>query len=314
MTKPTEIAPNNVNALPRAAGRARSPRPTGEEVPVRTFERGEEVVLVVLVNLDDERESDSVEAAKLEYTSRRGLIKLRGEAVFEDPSLIRFHPDGDAEILQRRDFVRVHTPHPVTVESETRGRRRVHTVDLSGCGPRLSDDETLAVDQTIRFTISVVTTKGSIEGIARVVRIREDGKRALMFEQIAEHDRQRLILVCVRTHAYGPGADPRRPGSEQPGPPASEDTTMAKDKSNAKGKAKGDKKGKKGKGAADGISVAGHPRAAAQVRRAKGFGGVTFFLITAYFSFKAQVPADQVALRALIAGIGEPTCWPGCAR
>jgi hypothetical protein len=79
---------------------------------------------------------------------------------------------------------------------------------------------------------------------------------------------------------------------------------MAKDKSGAKGKTKGDKKGKKGKGAADGISVAGHPRAAAQVRRAKGFGGVTFFLITAYFSFKAGVPADQVALRALIGGIG----------
>jgi hypothetical protein len=80
---------------------------------------------------------------------------------------------------------------------------------------------------------------------------------------------------------------------------------MAKDKSDAKGKAKGDKKGKKGKkGAADGISVAGHPRAAAQVRRAKGFGGVAFFLITVYFSFKAGVPADQMAVRALIAGIG----------
>jgi hypothetical protein len=79
---------------------------------------------------------------------------------------------------------------------------------------------------------------------------------------------------------------------------------MAKNKSDAKGKAKGNKKAKKGKGAADGISVAGHPRAAAQVRRAKGFGGVTFFLITAYFSYKAQVPPDQVALRALIAGIG----------
>jgi hypothetical protein len=79
---------------------------------------------------------------------------------------------------------------------------------------------------------------------------------------------------------------------------------MAKNKSDAKSKAKGDKKGKKGKGAADGISVAGHPRAAAQVRRAKGFGGVTFFLITAYFSYKAQVPPDQVAVRALIAGVG----------
>jgi hypothetical protein len=81
---------------------------------------------------------------------------------------------------------------------------------------------------------------------------------------------------------------------------------MAKsDKSEAKAKkAKGDKKAKKGKGAADGISVAGHPRAAAQVRRAKGFGGVAFFLITAYLSYKAQVPPDQVALRALIGGIG----------
>jgi hypothetical protein len=79
---------------------------------------------------------------------------------------------------------------------------------------------------------------------------------------------------------------------------------MAKNKSDGKGKAKGNKKAKKGKGAADGISVAGHPRAAAQVRRAKGFGGVTFFLITAYFSYRAQVPPDQVALRALIAGIG----------
>jgi hypothetical protein len=77
---------------------------------------------------------------------------------------------------------------------------------------------------------------------------------------------------------------------------------MAKNKSDAK--TKGNKKAKKGKGAADGISVAGHPRAAAQVRRAKGFGGVTFFLITAYFSYKAHVPPDQVAVRALIAGIG----------
>jgi hypothetical protein len=201
MTKPTEIAPDNVTLFP-GSGQGTLTTPAGEEVPVRTFERGEEVVLVVLVNLDEERESDSVEAAKLEYTSRRGLIKLRGEAVFEDPSLIRFHPDGDAEILQRRDFVRVDTPHPVTVESETDGRRRVHTVDVSGGGMLLADDETLEVDQTIRFTMSIVTTELPIEGIARVVRVREDGKRALMFEQIADHDRQRLIryvFECMRT-------------------------------------------------------------------------------------------------------------------
>ena len=200
MTKHTEIAADNVTLFP-GSGQGTLTTPTGEEVPVRTFERGEEVVLVVLVNLDDERESDSVEAAKLEYTSLRGLIKLHGDAVFEDQSLIRFHPDGDAEVLQRRDFVRVHTPHPVTVESVEDGKRHVHTVDLSG-GGMLVADETLVVDQTIRFTISIVTTELPIEGIARVVRIREDGKRALMFEEIAEHDRQRLIrfvFECMRT-------------------------------------------------------------------------------------------------------------------
>jgi hypothetical protein len=68
-------------------------------------------------------------------------------------------------------------------------------------------------------------------------------------------------------------------------------------------KSKGDKKGKKGKGAGEGVSVAGHPRAAAQVRRAKGFGGISLFFITAYLSHKAAVPPDQVALRALVGGI-----------
>ncbi|HTU95428.1 MAG TPA: PilZ domain-containing protein [Solirubrobacteraceae bacterium] len=200
MTEPTEIAPDNVTLFP-GSGQGTLTTPTGEEVPVRTFERGKEVVLVVLVNLDDERDNDQVEAAELEYTSRRGLIKLRGEAVFEDPSLIRFHPDGDAEVLQRRDFVRVLTPHPVTVTDDD-GRQRVHTVDLSGGGMLLADAEGLEVDQTIHFAISIVTTELPIEGVARVVRVREDGKRALMFEQISDHDRQRLIrfvFECMRT-------------------------------------------------------------------------------------------------------------------
>ena len=170
---------------------------------MRTFERGEEVVLVVLVNLDDERESDSVEAAKLEYTSRRGLIKLRGEAVFEDPSLIRFHPDGDAEVLQRRDFVRVAHPHPVTVESAEDGRRHVHTVDLSGGGMLLADDETLVRGSDDPLHHLDHHHRASDRGRSPVssASARTASGRS-MFEQIAEHDRQRLIrfvFECMRT-------------------------------------------------------------------------------------------------------------------
>jgi hypothetical protein len=201
MTNQSELSFDNVTLFP-GSGQGTLTTPDGGELPVRTFERGEEVVLVVLVNLQDDPEGDAVESAELEYTSRRGLIKLHGDAVFEDRSLIRFRPHGDAEVLQRRDFVRVHTPHAVTVDSGDEGRRHVHTIDLSGGGMLLGDDETLEVDQTIRFAITTVTNELPIEGLARVVRIREDGKRALMFEQISEHDRQRLIrfvFECMRT-------------------------------------------------------------------------------------------------------------------
>jgi hypothetical protein len=200
MTKHTEIAPDNVTLFP-GSGQGTLTTLTGEELPVRTFERGEEVVLVVLIEVEDERPSDAVESADLEYTSRRGVVKLHGDAVFEDRSLIRFHPHGDAEVMQRRAFVRVHTPHPVTVESEEDGRQPAHTVDFSGGGMLLGNDATLALDQTIRFAITIVTNELPIEGVARVVRIHEDGKRALVFEQIAEHDRQRLIRFvfdCMR--------------------------------------------------------------------------------------------------------------------
>jgi len=91
---------------------------------------------------------------------------------------------------------------------------------------------------------------------------------------------------------------------------------MAKaDKSDAKkGKSKGDKKKNAKKGAAsDGISVAGHPRAAAAVKRAKGFGGIGGFALGAYFSYKAGVPKHLIAERALLIGIaGYLVAW-ACA-
>ena len=88
------------------------------------------------------------------------------------------------------------------------------------------------------------------------------------------------------------------------------------DKSDKKPKEKKDKKGKKGKGGADasaGPSVAAHPRASYQVRKAKGWGGMAGFGIAAYLSYKAGVPTVDLGLRAIIAGIvGYMLAW-ACA-
>ena len=89
----------------------------------------------------------------------------------------------------------------------------------------------------------------------------------------------------------------------------------AKAKKSGKDKSKGDKKkGKKGTGSAsEAISVAAHPRAAAAVKRAKGFGGIGGFAFAAYLSHKAGVSTGQMLARALAVGIaGYIVAW-ACA-
>jgi hypothetical protein len=75
-------------------------------------------------------------------------------------------------------------------------------------------------------------------------------------------------------------------------------------------------KKKKDKGQADasaGPSVAAHPRASYQVRRAKGWGGMAGFGIAAYLSHKAGVPIADLGLRSIIAGmVGYLLAW-ACA-
>lgn len=81
-------------------------------------------------------------------------------------------------------------------------------------------------------------------------------------------------------------------------------------KSDKKDKTKGKKKAKKGGAGEGGLSVAAHPRASAQVRRAKGLGGLVFFFLVAYISHQASVPPDQIALRALAGGVaGYMLAW-----
>jgi hypothetical protein len=96
---------------------------------------------------------------------------------------------------------------------------------------------------------------------------------------------------------------------------------MANDsKKAAKAKAAAKKKGAKGKKGAKhkkgagsgGPSVAATPRAAAQVRRAKGWGGLLGFGAAAYLSYRASVPPELIGLRALAAGVAGYMVGWGC--
>ena len=83
------------------------------------------------------------------------------------------------------------------------------------------------------------------------------------------------------------------------------DLTMIAPPKAAKAKKAPKGKGAKGKGGkGKSPTVASHPKARAQIRAAKGWGGLAGFGIAAYLSYQAQVPFDQLGLRAIVAGIG----------
>lgn len=65
-------------------------------------------------------------------------------------------------------------------------------------------------------------------------------------------------------------------------------------------------KGRKGKRAAGGPvlpSVANHPRAGEQVKRIKAWAGLAGFALVAVLSWSADVPVEDLLLRALAGGI-----------
>ncbi|MEA2144880.1 MAG: hypothetical protein QOG59_467 [Solirubrobacteraceae bacterium] len=96
--------------------------------------------------------------------------------------------------------------------------------------------------------------------------------------------------------------------------PAKDKAKKDKGEDKGKGKDKKAKKDKKGKGTeSGGLSVAAHPRASAQVRKAKGWGGLAAFVITGYLSLSHGATADIAGMRALVAGVaGYVLAW-GCA-
>jgi PilZ domain len=166
----------------------------GSHIPVRVFERGADVLMLVLM-LDDGEElgQDAVEPVVLEYVSARGLVRFEGQAVVQERDLVRFEVSSQAEVTQRREFVRIPALQDVVVGGGAGTKIDTKAIDLSGGGMLLSGADRLELDSVVRFRLELGGDAGEIAGRARVVRSDQEGRRALVFEQISQTDRQRLI-------------------------------------------------------------------------------------------------------------------------
>jgi hypothetical protein len=169
--------------------------PVGSHIPVRVFERGGDMLMLVLM-LDDGEElsQEALEPLVLEYVSARGVVRFEGQAVLQERDLVRFEVSAAPEVTQRREFVRVPSLQDVVLGEEP-GSASVagKAIDLSGGGMLLSGADGLELESVVRFSLALGTGGLEIEGRARVVRADAEGRRALVFEQISQSDRQRLI-------------------------------------------------------------------------------------------------------------------------
>jgi len=169
--------------------------PVGSHIPVRVFERGGDFLMLVLM-LDDGEElgQDALEPLVLEYVSARGVVRFEGQAVLQERDLVRFEVSSAPDVTQRREFVRVPALQSVVLDD---GASAVKVdgkaIDLSGGGMLLGGADRLELDSVVRFRLSLGAGVRDIEGYARVVRADDEGRRALVFEQISQDERQRLI-------------------------------------------------------------------------------------------------------------------------
>jgi hypothetical protein len=185
--------PDNVVRLISGGKEGKLTTPAGEQVPVRVFERGDQLVLVLMLEAGEELQPDSSEPLSLEYISTQGLIRFSGEATLEGRDLVRFTVAAEREVVQRREFVRVDAVQPVVLAIGRHGEQiNTHAIDVSGGGMLLTGPD-LPLDSSVRFSLHLGANLAPIEGRARVVRNDEQGRRALVFDDISAADRQRLI-------------------------------------------------------------------------------------------------------------------------
>ena len=132
--------------------------------------------------------------AEIECVGRRGIYRMAGTVAAEGglrDAAVTLYVDGDPELTQRRDFVRVDATMPVTVRTAD-GAVDTFATNVSGGGFCVAGPATLVVDDVIAFALRLPDDP-RVEGKARVVRDGERGMKACAIEEIDEASRELLV-------------------------------------------------------------------------------------------------------------------------
>lgn len=189
----------------------------GRPVRVSISHTDDEILLTVVGDVG-ELLNQPLTKLTLESTGGQGVLRSRGTGQWVDHNQIRFFLDETADLVQRRQFVRVVTAQRVVLladgdEDEDRDDYEddyeddledqddseladTMAVNISGGGMLLAMPRKLDLepDNTVRFILYLRVEEEPVTGVAKVIRVNEDDQQlALAFEEIARRDRERVI-------------------------------------------------------------------------------------------------------------------------
>jgi c-di-GMP-binding flagellar brake protein YcgR len=157
---------------------------------------GSSVKLVLAVPDDRVRRFADHEVG-IEKTTARGVQRFTGTLTVsgEKDELLTVTLEGDAERVQRRNFVRIDAVVPIKIISLEKGvtAGETTTLNVSGSGVLVKDKWRLPLGVDVRLEITLEEGAEPIRALGRVVRFSSEVEKGIRIDDMSRTDEDRMI-------------------------------------------------------------------------------------------------------------------------
>jgi hypothetical protein len=163
-----------------------------------TVEKTAGATVMVVLSIPDDRVKrlDGQEVA-IEKSTGRGIQRFLGAMSVSGKrgELLTITVRGEAERVQRREFVRVPAIVPVKVRSLDKGVTAgdTTTVNVSGGGVLIKDLWALPMGTDVRIELQIAPNGEPIRALGRVVRYESEAEKGIRIEDMSRPDEDRLV-------------------------------------------------------------------------------------------------------------------------
>jgi c-di-GMP-binding flagellar brake protein YcgR len=154
-------------------------------------------VKLVLAVPDERVKRLAGEEVSIEKTTSRGVQRFTGVLSVggEEGELLTVTLEGEAQRVQRRNFVRIDAVVPIKIISLEKGVKagETTTLNVSGSGVLVKDKWRLPLGVDVRLEIMLEEGSEPIRALGRVVRFSAEDQKGIRIDDMSRTDEDRMI-------------------------------------------------------------------------------------------------------------------------